>query len=58
MTTEEKKKAATDIKQEILSRLRELDADILLTENQIIEHKKSVHQLKSELSKKMNLELV
>jgi hypothetical protein len=58
MTNEEKKKAGTNIKKEILGRIRELDYDILLTEKKIIEHKKSVHQLKSELSKKMNLELV
>ena len=58
MTNEEKTKASAELKNEIIRRLKTLDDEILQTQKQVLEHKNRVHQMKDELSEKINLVLV
>lgn len=58
MTNEEKIIASTELKKELLRQLKNLDDDILLTQKEVVEHKKNVQQMKNELSEKMDFAIV
>lgn len=55
MTNEERIKASEELKQELLRQLRENSEEILETQKLIFEHKSNVHQIKNEISSKLDL---
>lgn len=57
MTTEEKIRAAEELKNELLRQLKVNNEEIVQTQKLVFEHKSNVQQMKNELSSKLDLVL-